>query len=176
MIYDKKYHSSFNDTDYPSIAQMMSLPFKNFYDVKNTNKDIIDEALGFYQQAMDADTYLIHGDADRTLIYLFLFITECCKCCLYAKDALTAWERLRLLVDEKILPIPGDVGFPFNAYYGRPKNAREKYFLRSYLMQLEQECIERFFMIVYKNTDDPREDWLSFGKQTFLGHHFKLNA
>jgi actin related protein 2/3 complex subunit 3 len=41
--------------------------------------DIIDEALTYFKPNIFFREYDIKGAADRTLIYLFLYITECLK-------------------------------------------------------------------------------------------------
>uniref|UniRef100_A0AC35FYC9 Actin-related protein 2/3 complex subunit 3 n=1 Tax=Panagrolaimus sp. PS1159 TaxID=55785 RepID=A0AC35FYC9_9BILA len=157
----------------------MCLPFKSSVDTSYPSKDIIDEAIVFYAHIMEADDYPIEGAADKTLIYLFLFMTECLRQCLYVKDLETAKNKLIKLVDGKTLPVPGDVGFPFNKDFGSPKNDFEEYLLRSYLMQLERECLDRFLDIVFRAPEkpdhDPLEYYLSFATKPCLGGRLKLD-
>lgn len=46
---------------------------------KSDDVDIIDEALMYFKPNIFFREYDIKGSADRTLIYLFLYITECLK-------------------------------------------------------------------------------------------------
>uniref|UniRef100_A0A914Q6Y3 Uncharacterized protein n=1 Tax=Panagrolaimus davidi TaxID=227884 RepID=A0A914Q6Y3_9BILA len=137
----------------------MCLPFKSYADTSYPSKDIIDEAIVFYAHIMEADDYPIEG--------------------LKVKDLETAKNKLFKLVDAKTLPVPGDVGFPFNRDFGRPKNAFEEYLLRSYLMQLERECLDRFLDIVFRAPEtadhDPLEYYLSFANKLCLGGRLKLD-
>ncbi len=68
-------------------------------------------------------TYL-QNEADRVLIYLTLFITECLKRLQKCTNKNQALQEMHTLGISKF-DIPGDLGFPLNSVYARPANASE---------------------------------------------------
>ena len=67
----------------------------------------------------------MQGEADRVLIYLTLYITECLKRLQRTNSKEQGKKELASLALEKF-PIPGDPAFPLNAMYAKPKNAAEQ--------------------------------------------------
>ena len=142
--------------------------------------DIIDEALMYFKPNIFFREYDINGGADRTLIYLFLYITECLKrlykvsilyvqitMILQAPKKSQAVKDLTTMALESKLPIPGESSFPFAGLYKPPANAQEEGTLcwlfntcyletmRAYLQQLRQEVSVRLIEQVYKGSDEP---------------------
>lgn len=68
-------------TTYKGPAPRTGFTFFKFYVVFiiDQAEDIIDEALTYFKPNIFFRQFEIKGSADRTLIYLFLYITECLK-------------------------------------------------------------------------------------------------
>ena len=79
--------------------------------------DIIDEALLYFKPNIFFRQYDIKGAADRTLIYLFLYITECLKRLYKGPRKAQAVKDLTTMALESDLPIPGERSFPFGGMY-----------------------------------------------------------
>jgi actin related protein 2/3 complex subunit 3 len=87
-------------------------------------EDIIDEALSYFRANCLFKNFEIQGPADRILIYLILFISECLSK-LSMKP--TREEALKCLTTLAVgsFAIPGDGGFPLNALYESPTTRAE---------------------------------------------------
>jgi len=86
--------------------------------------DIIDEALYFFKANVFFRTYEVKGEADRLLIYLTLYITECLKKLQKCSNKNQAQNEMYALAISKF-DIPGDPGFPLNSVYSRPSSPQE---------------------------------------------------
>ena len=64
------------------------------------------------------------SEADRTLIYLTLYITECLKRLQKCANKNAALNEMYTLAISRF-DIPGEAGFPLNAVYGKPKDDAE---------------------------------------------------
>ncbi|UYV79327.1 hypothetical protein LAZ67_17002158 [Cordylochernes scorpioides] len=160
------YHSQFVKP--PSvICSMAYLPINKGFSA--TEMDIIDEALYYYKANVFLRNYEIRSEADRVLIYLILYITECLKRlqkCVSKKQGLQELFALAL----SRFDIPGDPGFPLNAIYGKPTTPQEADALRDYLYQLRHECGVRLCEKVFEpDTDKPSKWWICFSKRKFMG-------
>ncbi|RUS29699.1 actin-related protein ARPC3 [Jimgerdemannia flammicorona] len=79
------YHSQFNDVtdDFRSVGNMMLLPIKTKirgpapHLADQATEDIIDEVLNLFRANCLFRNFEIKGGADRVLIYLILFISDC---------------------------------------------------------------------------------------------------
>jgi actin related protein 2/3 complex subunit 3 len=84
--------------------------------------DIIDETLDLFRANSLFRNFEIKGPADRLLIVLILFISDCLAKISAARTPPTQIECTKLLntlaVDS--FAIPGDAGFPLNAHYQSP--------------------------------------------------------
>ena len=150
--------------------------------------DIIDEALSYFKANVFFKTYEIQSDADRVLIYLTLYVSECLK----KLQRCTAKEQgLQEMYSLSIgrFDIPGDPGFPLNSVYSRPTTGEDagksslnehqiirlliiiflSDLLRQYFLQLRQECGLRLCERVFdKETGKPSKWWLCFAKRRFM--------
>lgn len=88
--------------------------------------DIVDEALLYFKPNIFFREYDIKGAADRTLIYLFLYITECLKRLSKVPRKTVALKELTVMALESKLPIPGEAAFPFAGHFKPPANAQEE--------------------------------------------------
>lgn len=84
--------------------------------------DIIDETLDLFRANSLFRNFEIKGGADRLLIVLILFVSDCLAKIAAAKTVPAKIEAGKLLntlaVDN--FPLPGDVGFALNSHYAAP--------------------------------------------------------
>lgn len=67
------------------------------------------------------------------------------------------------------IPIPGDPNFPLNNLYSKPKSPIEADELRSYMLQMRQECASRLLKLVWpQNDNQPLKWWICFAKRKFI--------
>lgn len=64
------------------------------------------------------------SEADRVLIYITLYITECLKKLQKCATQAQATNEMYSLAISKF-DIPGDPGFPLNSVYAKPNNPAE---------------------------------------------------
>ncbi|CAD5218990.1 unnamed protein product [Bursaphelenchus okinawaensis] len=174
------YHSQFNDNVESKVGNMAVLPlrsnFKGPAPRQEANKvDIIDEALLYFKPNLFFREYDIKGAADRTLIYLFLYITECLKRLVKVPKKTQAIKDLTTMALESKLPIPGEAAFPFSGLFKPPNGPQEEETMRAYLQQLRQELGARLIEIVYQNPDQPSKWWLCFARRRFMDKSLSKN-
>ncbi|XP_037078486.1 actin-related protein 2/3 complex subunit 3-like [Pollicipes pollicipes] len=165
------YHSQYTSPPV-LLANMAVLPLRTQYrgpaPRETGDADIIDEAIGYFKANVFFRTYEIKGEADRTLIYITLYITECLKRLQKCANKNAAQQEMYTLAISRF-DIPGDAGFPLNAVYGKPKDDAEADQMRQYLTQLRQETGLRICEKVF-STDDgkPSKWWLCFSRKKFM--------
>nr|CAD2125718.1 unnamed protein product [Meloidogyne enterolobii] len=186
------FHSKFNldadnvDQKSPQslVGNMAILPLKTSFRGPatriddSTYEDVIDEALLYFRPNVFFRNFEIKGPADRTLIYLFLYITECLKRIYiksknlnYIVQKLQASKELTTLAldSRRGFPIPGEQAFPFPSLFKPPANAQDEEIMRNYLQQLRQEMGVRLLERIFPNPDGmPSKWWLCFAKRRFM--------
>jgi len=131
-------------------------------------QDIIDEAIFYFKANVFFKQFEILGDADRVLIYLILYITECLKKLQRCTSKEQGIQEMQSLAKSKF-DIPSDPNFPLNSVYSKPANAEEASFLRQYFQQLRQECGARIVEKVFDNeTNKPSKWWICFARRKFM--------
>ncbi|KLO16356.1 ARP2/3 complex 21 kDa subunit [Schizopora paradoxa] len=171
------YHSAFNDVpDVRLIGNMSALPLKTARmgaaSPANPNEaDIIDEALDLFRANSLFRNFEIKGPADRLLIILILFVSDCLAKIGSARNVPSKIEAGKMLntlaVDN--FPIPGDSTFPLNAHYASPSSRIDADYLRSYIQQARVELVNRLIEILYADgTGKPSKWWMSFQKRRFM--------
>ncbi|KAG0045303.1 subunit of the Arp2/3 complex [Gryganskiella cystojenkinii] len=166
------YHSSFNElTDLRSVGGMALLPIKTRVRgpaplADASAEDIVDEALNLFRANVLFRNFEIKGDADRVLIYLILYITECLGK-LTRNPSLREAEKILGTLALGNFAIPGDATFPLNALYSVPASKMDADLLRQYLSQLRQEMAIRLPNRIYEN-DKPGKWWMCFQKRKFM--------
>ncbi|PVD31227.1 hypothetical protein C0Q70_06639 [Pomacea canaliculata] len=151
------YHSQF--TSPPQlIGNMALLPLKTSYKgpaprTGSDADDIIDEAIYYFKANIFFRSYEIKSEADRTLIYITLYISECLKK-LQKCSSRNQGEKEMYTLGISNFPIPGESGFPLNAMYTKPANRNDEEAMRAYLQQLRQETGTRLLDKVF----DPQTD------------------
>ncbi|MBZ3891467.1 GPN-loop GTPase 3 [Sciurus carolinensis] len=124
----KAYHSSLMDPDTKLIGNMALLPIRSQFkgpaprETKDT--DIVDEAIYYFKANVFFKNYEIKNEADRTLIYITLYISECLKK-LQKCNSKSQGEKEMYTLGITNFPIPGEPGFPLNAIYAKPANKQE---------------------------------------------------
>jgi len=130
----------------------------------------------------------IKGPADRLLIILILFISDCLAKIGSARSPPSQIEASKslntLAVDS--FPIPGDANFLLNAHYSPPSSRADageqislpmsmptktlaSDYLRQYLTQVRQELAARLVEKLYADgTGKPSKWWMSFQKRRFM--------
>ncbi len=164
------YHSSFQAPT--TLCKLALLPintkFKGPAPPGDGNSDIIDETISYFKANVFFRTYEIKSDADRVLIYITLYITECLKKLQKCASKVNAKKDLHSLAISNF-DIPGDPRFPLNAMYQKPSNKNEADQVRLYLTQLRQETGQRLVEKVFDPaTDKPSKWWMCFTKRKFM--------
>ncbi|KAI8339046.1 actin-related protein ARPC3 [Chlamydoabsidia padenii] len=165
------YHSQFNDGDYQSFGNMYALPIKTKFRgnapmADPSTDDIIDEAITLFRANCLFRNFEIKGNADRVLIYLILFISECLQNLNKSTPQGSALKNLSTLAVSNF-SIPGDPSFPLNAMYQTPSDRVQLDQMRQYIQQLRQELVLRLVEAVYLD-GLPSKWWMCFQKRKFM--------
>jgi len=126
--------------------------------------------MGYYFKAnVFFRTYEIKSSADRVLIYLTLYITECLKKLQKCSNKSQAQNEMYSLAIARF-DIPGDPGFPLNGVYQKPCNNEEADAMRQYFLQLRHEIGQRLVEKVFAGNADgrPSKWWTCFAKRKFM--------
>ncbi|CAF4043056.1 unnamed protein product, partial [Rotaria magnacalcarata] len=166
------YHSSFANSKF-RLGNMALLPIRTSYsgpapiETSTENEDIIDEALKYFRANIFFRNYDIKHDADRTLIYLTLYITECLRRLQKCQSRIQAQKELSALAISTF-PIPGDADFPLNGMFVKPAHSEiDK--MKQYLEQLRKECSDRMIdRVIDPETNKPSKWWLCFVRRCFM--------
>lgn len=164
------YHSALLDYS-QLVGNMAVLPLRTQFrgpaPTTDSKQDIIDEAIYYFKANVFFRTYEIKSEADRVLIYIILYITECLKKlqkCMTKNDGLK--EMYSLAISK--FDIPGDNGFPLNSVYAKPASSADSDLMRQYFLQLRQETGIRICEKVYGEDGKPSKWWLCFAKKKFM--------
>lgn len=66
----------------------------------------------------------LQSEADRLLIYITLYVTECLKKLQKCANKNQAHNEMYTLAISRF-DIPGDAGFPLNSVYGKPQSQQD---------------------------------------------------
>uniref|UniRef100_A0A183BYR5 Actin-related protein 2/3 complex subunit 3 n=1 Tax=Globodera pallida TaxID=36090 RepID=A0A183BYR5_GLOPA len=162
----------------PKMGRTWPPPISLSVSDRSADEDIIDEALTLFKPNVFFRNFEIKGPADRTLIYLFLYITECLKKLQKSPKKLQAGKDLLTLAldSHRTFPIPGEASFPFPGLFKPPANAQEEETMRAYLQQLRQELGARLLERVFPDPEmPPSKWWLCFAKRRFMDKQLTQN-
>ncbi|KOS16063.1 arp2 3 complex 21 kda subunit [Malassezia pachydermatis] len=171
------YHSSYNDEpNVRQIAGVSILPLNARsrgpapIPVDPSRPDIVDEAIDLFRANSLFRNFEIKGGADRTLIYLILFISDCLSRIAAAPTTWTKHEATKQLSSHAVdaFALPGDANFPLSSLYSAPETRADADTLRQYLIQARQETVTRLLDKIYID-DVPSRWWLAFTKRKFMG-------
>jgi len=133
--------------------------------------DIVDETLDLFRANSLFRNFEIKGGADRTLIVLILYVSDCLAKIGSARTVPTQIEASKMLntLSVDAFPIPGDANFPLNVHYAPPASRSDSEYLRQYLTQVRQELAARLIERLYADgTGKPSKWWMSFQKRRFM--------
>ena len=160
------------DPDTKLIGNMALLPIRSQFkgpaprETKET--DIVDDAIYYFKANVFFKNYEIKNEADRTLIYITLYISECLKK-LQKCNSKGQVEKEMYTLGITNFPIPREPGFPLTTIYAKPANKQENAVMRAYLKQLRQETGLRFCEKVFDSQNDkPSKWWTCFVKGQFM--------
>lgn len=88
------------------------------------SNDIVSEAIYFFKANVFFKSYEIKSPADRVLIYLTLYISECLKKLQRCQSKNDGKKEMQTLAVANF-SLPGDSGFPLNAMYQKPGSKAE---------------------------------------------------
>ncbi|OCH94328.1 ARP2/3 complex 21 kDa subunit [Obba rivulosa] len=171
------YHSSYNEEpDVRTVGNMSVLPIKTKIRgpaplTDPSQADIIDETLDLFRANSLFRNFEIKGPADRLLIVLILFVSDCLQKIGTARTVPSQLEAGKMLNTLSVdnFPIPGDANFPLNSHYAPPQSRADADYLRQYLMQVRQELAARVVERLYADgTGKPSKWWMSFQKRRFM--------
>ncbi|KAH7930690.1 ARP2/3 complex, 21 kDa p21-Arc subunit [Leucogyrophana mollusca] len=171
------YHSSLNEyPDARQVGNMAVLPIKTKIrgpaQVADPEEgDIIDETLDLFRANSLFRNFEIKGPADRLLIVLILFVSDCLAKIGSARTPPSKLEATKTLNTLSVdsFPIPGDANFALNAHYAVPASRADAEFLRTYLTQVRQELAARLVECLYADgTGKPSKWWMAFQKRRFM--------
>ena len=131
-----------------------------------TEDDIIDEVLGFFKANVLFKHFEVKGSADRVLIYLTLYITQCLQKLEKCPNATEGLKALTAMAHESFR-IPGDAGFALGNFFPAPASGQEGELCRSYLKQLREEMGRRVVAKVYAD-GPPSKFWLVVARRKFM--------
>lgn len=179
------YHSAYNDDpQYSVVGNMAILPLNTRIRgpaptlEDPSQPDIIEEAITLFRPNSLFRNFEIKGAADRTLIYLILFISDCLN--RIGSPGAKGWstteavKQLTTLALENF-SLPGDAGFPLNSMFQAPKTRADADLLRQYLSQCRQEMAGRIVDTVYGPDGKPSKWWMAFQKRRFMGKSLSGN-
>ncbi len=129
-------------------------------------EDIIDEALNFFKANVLFRNFEPKGAADKTLLYLTLYINACLTKISGAKG--NAEKAMYQFAIENF-SLPGDANFALGGHVTSPANRGDADMMRQYFTQLRQECGLRLVGRVYARAEaNPDKWWMCFSKKKFL--------
>ena len=126
--------------------------------------DIIDESLHFFKANVLFKHFEVKGPADRALIYLTLYTTQCLQKLEKCPSQIEAVKLLTAMSHEAFR-IPGDSGFSLGSFFPGPATPQEGEMCRSYLKQIREELGRRLVAKVYGEDGQPSKFWIVFAKR-----------
>jgi actin related protein 2/3 complex subunit 3 len=129
--------------------------------------DIIDEVLFYFKANVLFKHFEVKGGADRTLIYLTLYTTQCLQ---KLEKSPSPTEGLKALtaMSHESFKIPGDVGFALGSFFPSPESAQEAELCRGYFKQVREELGRRLISRVYNADGVPSKFWTVFARKKFM--------
>jgi actin related protein 2/3 complex subunit 3 len=188
-------HQSVSSISEVAFMSCVMLTLRNALLADPDQADIIDETLDLFRANSLFRNFEIKGPADRTLIVLILYISDCLAKLGNARTVPTQIEASKSLNTLSVdnFPIPGDANFPLNAHYATPSSRADGgelfceqvgglgsndvnelhglfvEYLRQYLTQVRQELAARLVAILYADgSGKPSKWWMSFQKRRFM--------
>jgi len=133
-------------------------------------EDIVDQSLNLFKANILFKQFEMESDVDRVLVYVTLYTIECLK---RLQKCTTQDNAMRDMYTAALesFHLPGEAGFPLNAFYTKP-NPAEADELKRYLTQIRQETGARLAGKVFDQglapEGGPSKWWTCFAKRKFL--------
>merc|ERR1712059_58679 len=133
-------------------------------------EDIVDETLDLFKANILFKNYEMKDSVDRVLVYVTLYAVECLKRLAKCSNKERAIQDMYSMALEPFA-IPGDSGFPLNAFYLKPKKAEAEE-MKKYFIQLRHETgarlAEKVFDPEMSSEGSPNKWWTCWAKRKFL--------
>jgi len=167
------YHSKNNDYQGNEACGCLMLPIKTT--VRGTappceadDEDIIDETLKFFRANIFFRNFEVKGGADRTLLYLSLYVAQVLKELDRQNDKTQAAKDLHAL-EIKSFPVPGEQGWTLGGMFPNPTSPADADAFRAYFKQCKVEIGRRVLEILYLPDGTKNKWWNMFAKRKFMG-------
>ena len=166
------YHSSLNDADAQTACGCALLPMKTTTRgpapiAPEGGDDILDETLMYFKANVLFKHFEVKGGADRLLIYLTLYTTQCLQRLEKCPSPVEGLKALTAMAHEQFC-IPGDAGFALGSFFPGPATMQEGELCRTYLKQAREELGRRLVSKVYGEDGLPSKFWIVFAKKKFM--------
>jgi len=120
-------------SQYRQVGNMALLPLKTSFrgpapsPESEDGPDIIDEAISLFRPNSLFRNYEIYGAADRVLVYLILFISDCLSRIQAKATVWTVNEANKQLQSHAVdnFALPGEPGFPINEMYDKANSRQD---------------------------------------------------
>ena len=173
------YHSKFNDVvGFESACGCALLPLKTAVrgpapamDAAE-GEDVLDEVIKYYRANSLFKNFDVAGEADRTFIYLTLFLHLCLKECERAPDREAGAKALKV-VSVRRPAAPGEAGFPLGQHLTLPGAPAEADAWKAYMKQARDELSQRALGLLYHEDGSKNKWWQLFSKFSFMGKVMK---
>ncbi|KAJ3570727.1 hypothetical protein NP233_g4219 [Leucocoprinus birnbaumii] len=160
------YHSTFNEMpDVRQVGNLAVLPFRTRIrgpaPIGDPSQyDIIDETLDLFRANSLFRNFEIKGPADRTLIILILYVSDCLAKLGSQRSSPSQIEAGKMLNTLSVdnFAIPGDANFPLNAHYAAPAGRADADYLRGYLTQARQELASPWIWLYLQRLPNRQPD------------------
>lgn len=171
------YHSKIEDEGFAQACGLSFMPLKT--SIKgpappqtDDSPDIIDEAITTFRANVLFKNFEVKTGADRTLIYLTLYIQLCLKECERVKSKKEAKAALYQLAI-KSFTLPGESGWTLGGMFPPPSSRDETETFKAYIKQARTECSERLLDRFYDESGEHNKWWMSFSKRKFMGKELR---
>lgn len=150
---------------------MACLPFKEGHkSIPNPsfiNEDIIEEGINLFRTNCFIKDFEIKGPSDRTLIYVMLWVGDSLSKINITMEKDIALKALNLNISS--FPLPTNSAFPLSSMFTSSTSSEDEE-LRSYLLKLRSETINRLIERIYPEADGGKASpwWLAFQKRKFM--------
>ena len=173
------YHSKLNKNDegFPSCSGFLLAPLKT--DARGPAdkcpadvKDIIDETISFFRANVLFRNFEVQGDADRTLIYLTLYLHQCLVKFERIEDRAQGAKEMTIMAKGAFV-LPGENGWPLGTLFPAPKSKDEADLIRGYMKQAREEVGKRALNLLFDEQGKKNKWWQAFSKRKFMGKELK---
>eukprot|EP00518_Triparma_eleuthera_P002207 CAMPEP_0182453478 /NCGR_PEP_ID=MMETSP1319-20130603/523_1 /TAXON_ID=172717 /ORGANISM="Bolidomonas pacifica, Strain RCC208" /LENGTH=175 /DNA_ID=CAMNT_0024651413 /DNA_START=40 /DNA_END=567 /DNA_ORIENTATION=+ len=171
------YHSKVDESSFPTACGCSLLPLRT--NVRgpapphdSTDNDVIDETIAFFRANVLFKNFDVQGGADRTLIYLTLYLQSCMAAC----EKVTDKKEAKTVLYQhaiKAFVCPGDTGWGLGGMFPSAANREESDAFKAYFKQARTELSERALETLYTADGSQNKWWMCFVKRKFMGKELR---